>query len=45
MSRYRRARVPGATYFFTVNLRNRESDLLTRHIALLRETVRITKAR
>ncbi|MCQ4273721.1 transposase [Pseudomonas kuykendallii] len=45
MSRYRRARVPGATYFFTVNLRNRKGDLLTRHIALLRETVRITKAR
>jgi putative transposase len=27
MSRYRRAHVPGATYFFTVNLRNRRSDL------------------
>jgi putative transposase len=45
MSRYRRAWVPGATYFFTVNLRNRRNDLLTRHISLLRETVRITKAR
>ncbi len=31
MSRYRRARVPGATYFFTVNLRDRQSDLLVRH--------------
>ena len=31
MSRYRRARVPGATYFFTVNLLNRRSDLLVRH--------------
>lgn len=38
MSRYRRAQVPGATYFFTVNLRNRRSDLLVRDIDLLRET-------
>lgn len=34
MSRYRRAQVPGATYFFTVNLRNRRSDLLVRHVSL-----------
>ena len=45
MSRYRRAQVPGATYFFTVNLRNRRSDLLVRHIELLRETVRATRER
>jgi putative transposase len=45
MSRYRRAQVPGATYFFTVNLRNRRSNLLVRHIDLLRETVRATKER
>jgi putative transposase len=45
MSHYRRARVPGATYFFTVNLRDRRSDLLIRHIDLLRDTVRATKAR
>ncbi|WP_312255967.1 REP-associated tyrosine transposase [Stutzerimonas nitrititolerans] len=45
MSRYRRARVPGATYFFTVNLLNRRSDLLVRHIDLLRATVRATLAR
>jgi putative transposase len=45
MSNYRRAWVPGATYFFTVNLRDRRSDLLTREIALLRETVRATRAR
>src|SRR5690606_28732773 len=45
MSRYRRARVPGATYFFTVNLFNRRSDLLVRHIDLLRETVRATRSR
>ncbi len=45
MSRYRRVRVPGATYFFTVNLLNRRSDLLVRHIDLLRETVRATRSR
>ncbi len=45
MSDYRRARVPGATYFFTVNLRDRSSDLLVREIDLLRATVRATKAR
>jgi putative transposase len=36
MSRYRRAHVPGATYLFTVNLLNRRSDLLVRHVDLLR---------
>ena len=45
MSDYRRARVPSATYFFTVNLRDRSSDLLIREIDLLRDTVRATKAR
>ena len=45
MSRYRRARVPGATYFFTVNLLNRRSDLLVRQIDLLCETVRGTRSR
>ena len=45
MSNYRRARVPGATYFFTVNLRNRNSDLLVREIDLLRATVRATRQR
>ncbi|WP_312911451.1 REP-associated tyrosine transposase [Stutzerimonas nitrititolerans] len=45
MSRYRRARVPGATYFFTVNLLNRRSALLVRHIDLLRDTVRATLTR
>lgn len=45
MSDYRRARVPGVTYFFTVNLRDRSSDLLIREIDLLRDTVRATKAR
>jgi putative transposase len=45
MSEYRRARVAGATYFFTVNLRDRSSDLLVREIDLLRETVRSTRNR
>lgn len=44
-SRYRRAQVPGATYFFTVNLLNRRSDLLVRQTDLLRETVRATRSR
>ncbi len=39
MSHYRRAHVPGATYFFTVNLLNRRSDLLVRHIDLARDSV------
>jgi putative transposase len=29
MSNYRRHYVPGGTWFFTVNLQNRQSDLLT----------------
>lgn len=44
MSNYRRARVTGATYFFTVNLGDRSSDLLVRHIDLLRHSVRLAKA-
>lgn len=40
MPNYRRNRVPGATYFFTVNLRDRRSDLLVTQIDLLREAVR-----
>ncbi|MFI8482548.1 REP-associated tyrosine transposase [Pseudomonas sp. NPDC078700] len=45
MSNYRRARAPGETYFFTVNLYDRKSDLLVREIDLLRESVRSTRAR
>jgi putative transposase len=40
MPDYRRNRVPGATYFFTVNLRDRRSDLLMTHIDALRAAVR-----
>jgi putative transposase len=35
--RYRRELTPGASYFFTVNLANRKSDLLVRHIDALRK--------
>jgi putative transposase len=42
---YRRNRVPGGTYFFTVNLYDRRSDLLTRHIGVLREAVRKVRAK
>ncbi|MBY9066510.1 transposase [Hyphomonas sp. WL0036] len=38
MSNYRRLFVPGGTYFFTLNLRDRRSDLLVRHIGALRES-------
>ncbi len=34
--RYRRAKVPGATYFFTVNLAERQRTLLVDHVDLLR---------
>jgi putative transposase len=45
MPEYRRNRVPGATYFFTVNLWDRRSDLLVAHIEQLREAVRIVRQR
>jgi len=38
--RYRRANIPGACYFFTVNLAERKSGLLVEHIEKLRESVR-----
>jgi putative transposase len=41
--RYRRAYAPGATYFFTVNLAERQRDLLVRHIDALRHAVRKTR--
>jgi putative transposase len=43
MPNYRRFRVPGGTYFFTVNPLERRSDLLVRHIDALREAVRRTR--
>lgn len=43
MSNYRRNRVPGGCYFFTVNLFDRPSGLLVKHIGELRAAVRQTK--
>ena len=45
MPGYRRNRVPGGTYFFTVNLHERSSGLLVAHVAALREAVRAVRAR
>ena len=44
MPNYRRARVGGATYFFTVNLADRRGRLLTEHIDSLRLAFRNTNA-
>ena len=43
MPDYRRYRVPGGTYFFTINLLERRAGLLVRHIDDLREAVRRTR--
>ena len=43
MPDYRRNRVPGGTYFFTVNLLQRNRSLLTDHIDLLRNAVRTSR--
>jgi putative transposase len=40
MPNYRRNRIPGAAYFFTVNLRDRGSGLLVAQIDALRQAVR-----
>ena len=46
MSDYRRYRVPGGTYFFTVNLLERKpNDLLVRHIDILRRSVMLARQR
>jgi putative transposase len=42
MPQYRRLRIPGGTYFFTVALRDRRSDALVNHIDALRDAVRET---
>ncbi|MDD5276926.1 MAG: transposase [Methylovulum sp.] len=41
--RYRRAKLTGASYFFTVNLANRKSRLLVEHVDMLRESARRVK--
>jgi len=43
--RYRRADVPGTTYFFTLNAADRRGSLLTDHIDVLRESFRLVKSR
>ena len=40
MVHYRRNRLAGGTYFFTVTLRDRRSDVLVRHVGLLLEAFR-----
>jgi putative transposase len=42
---YRRAQTSGATYFFTVNLADRQADTLVRHIDDLRFVMRAVKLR
>ena len=37
---YRRSHAAGGTFFFTVNLADRSSGLLTQHINVLRDSVR-----
>jgi putative transposase len=44
MPNYRRNRVPGATYFFTVNLRDRRAETLVKHVDALRAAVRAVRA-
>ena len=45
MLQYRRNLLKGGTYFFTVTLINRHSNMLTQYIDLLRESVKSTQQR
>jgi len=45
MTNYRRSRIAGASYFFTVNLADRSQTLLTKHIDLLRNAFEYTRER
>ena len=45
MVQYRRNRVAGGTYFFTVTLRDRRGDALVRHVDVLRTAWRLARAR
>ena len=40
---YRRSNVPGACYFFTVNLEDRNKTLLVDHVDVLRQAIKKTK--
>jgi REP-associated tyrosine transposase len=44
MPNYRRVRVPGGTYFFTVNLLERRRTLLVDHIDALRDSFHVAQA-
>ena len=44
MPNYRRNQAVGGCYFFTVNLHDRQSDLLVRKVESLRNAVRVTRA-
>ncbi|MBK6972543.1 MAG: transposase [Sterolibacteriaceae bacterium] len=43
--KYRRSLVASGTFFFTVNLADRQSDLLVAHVESLRSVVRLTRQR
>ena len=43
--RYRRSDIAGATYFFTVNLADRDRTLLIDHVQDLRDVMRAVKQR
>jgi putative transposase len=45
MTDYRRAFIPGATYFFTVNLADRRATLLVDNIDLFRDAIRYVRRR
>jgi putative transposase len=45
MSRYRRARIEGGTFFFTVALADRSTDLLVRHVDHLRRVYKTVQRR
>ncbi|NIB38589.1 transposase [Pseudomaricurvus alkylphenolicus] len=45
MPNYKRFRVSGGSYFFTVNLKNRNKNLLVENIDVLREAVREIRTR
>lgn len=43
MTNYRRVKIPGAAYFFTVNLAERQRATLVEHIDLLKRSLRDEK--
>src|ERR1044071_2876758 len=45
MPRYRRAKLPGGTFFFTVVIANRSDDLLVREIERLRRAYHLVEQR